>query len=301
MKNIFIINPKAGSENNLELVKRKIAEAGIEDQCEIYVTLSKGNATIFAEEYINEHPNEEVRFIACGGDGTICEVFNAAIHKENVSVSVFPCGSGNDFIKVFGGPERFSDLKKIIEAPVRKIDVLKVGDRYSINVVNFGFDTTVAIQVNKDRDRTGKGSKSSYTKGIIKALVTSMRNEFKVYADGELLDTGGVALLCTLGNGQYVGGSFMCSPRAVLDHGLIEVCLVKTISRLKFVQLIKAYTEGTYLDDPKLQNILIYRQAKKVDVEAPEGFAFSLDGEIIYKDKFTVEIEEKALNLAIPE
>ena len=301
MKNIFIINPKAGSENNLELVKRKITEAGIEDQCEIYVTLSKGNATIFAEEYINEHPNEEVRFIACGGDGTICEVFNAAIHKENVSVSVFPCGSGNDFIKVFGGPERFSDLKKIIEAPVRKIDVLKVGDRYSINVVNFGFDTTVAIQVNKDRDRTGKGSKSSYTKGIIKALVTSMRNEFKVYADGELLDTGGVALLCTLGNGQYVGGSFMCSPRAVLDDGLIEVCLVKTISRLKFVQLIKAYTEGTYLDDPKLQNILIYRQAKKVDVEAPEGFAFSLDGEIIYKDKFTVEIEEKALNLAIPE
>ena len=188
MKNIFIVNPKAGAEDNLKLVKAKIKEAGIEDQCDIYVTLSKGNATIFADEYIREHPDEEVRFIACGGDGTICEVFNAAIHKENVSVSVFPCGSGNDFIKVFGGPERFSDLKKIIEAPSRKIDVLKVGERYSINVVNFGFDTTVAIQVNEDRDKTGKGSKSSYTKGIVKALITSMKNQFKVYADGELLD-----------------------------------------------------------------------------------------------------------------
>ncbi|MBO7677895.1 MAG: YegS/Rv2252/BmrU family lipid kinase [Erysipelotrichaceae bacterium] len=301
MKNIFIVNPKAGAEDNLQLVKRKIAEAGLQDQCDIYVTLSKGNATIFAEEYIKEHPGEEIRFIACGGDGTICEVFNAAIHKENVSVSVFPCGSGNDFVKVFGGPERFMDIRKIIEAPSRKIDVLKVGDRYSINVVNFGFDTTVAIQVNKDRDRTGKGSKSSYTKGIIKALITSMKNDFKVYADGELLDTSGVALLCTLGNGQYVGGSFRCSPRAVLDDGLIEVCLVKTISRLKFVQLIKSYTEGTHLDDPKLQNIIIYRQAKKVDVEAPEGFAFSLDGEIVYQNKFSVEIDEKALNLAVPE
>ena len=301
MKNIFIVNPKAGAEDNLQLVKRKIAEAGLQDQCDIYVTLSKGNATIFAEEYIKEHPGEEIRFIACGGDGTICEVFNAAIHKENVSVSVFPCGSGNDFVKVFGGPERFMDIRKIIEAPSRKIDVLKVGDRFSINVINFGFDTTVAIQVNKDRDRTGKGSKSSYTKGIIKALITSMKNDFKVYADGELLDTSGVALLCTLGNGQYVGGSFRCSPRAVLDDGLIEVCLVKTISRLKFVQLIKSYTEGTHLDDPKLQNIIIYRQAKKVDVEAPEGFAFSLDGEIVYQNKFSVEIDEKALNLAVPE
>ena len=301
MKNIFIVNPKAGAEDNLKLVKAKIKEAGIEDQCDIYVTLSKGNATIFADEYIREHPDEEVRFIACGGDGTICEVFNAAIHKENVSVSVFPCGSGNDFIKVFGGPERFSDLKKIIEAPSRKIDVLKVGERYSINVVNFGFDTTVAIQVNEDRDKTGKGSKSSYTKGIVKALITSMKNQFKVYADGVLLDSSGVSLLCTLGNGQYVGGSFKCSPRAVLDDGLIEVCLVKTISRLKFVQLIKSYKEGTHLDDPRLQDILIYRQAKKVDVEAPEGFAFSLDGEIIYQNKFSVEVEEKALNLAIPE
>ncbi|MBQ3295633.1 MAG: YegS/Rv2252/BmrU family lipid kinase [Erysipelotrichaceae bacterium] len=301
MKNIFIVNPKAGSKDNLALVKKKIAEAGIEDRCEIYVTLSKGNATIFAEEYVREHPGEEIRLIACGGDGTICEVFNAAIHKENVSVSVFPCGSGNDFIKVFGGPEKFSDLKKIIEAPVKKIDVLKVGDRYSINVVNFGFDTTVAIQVNKDRDRTGKGSKSSYTKGIIKALITSMRNEFKIYADGELLDTNGVALLCTLGNGQYVGGSFRCSPRAVLDDGLIEVCLVKTISRLRVVSLIKSYTNGTHLDDPKLHDIIIYRQAKRVDVEAPEGFAYSLDGEIIYQNRFTVEVEDKALNLAVPE
>lgn len=301
MKNVFIVNPKAGSEDNLKLVKRKIAEAGIENQCDIYVTLSKGNATIFADEYILNHPDEEIRFIACGGDGTICEVFNAAVHRQNVSVSVFPCGSGNDFVKVFGGPERFSDLKKIIEAPAKKIDVMRVGNRYSVNVINFGFDTTVAIQVNEDRERTGKGSKSSYTKGIVKALFTSMKNHFKVYADGELLDTNGVSLLCTLGNGQYVGGSFRCSPRAVLDDGLIEVCLVKTISRLKFIQLIKSYKEGTHLDNPELQDVLIYRRAKKVDVEAPEGFAFSLDGEIVYQNKFSVEIEEKALNLAVPE
>ena len=55
-----------------------------------------------------------------------------------------------------------------------KIDVLKVGERYSINVTNFGFDTTVAITVNEDRAKTGHGSKNSYTKGIVKALDTKI-------------------------------------------------------------------------------------------------------------------------------
>ena len=67
------------------------------------------------------------------------------------------------------------------------------------------------------------------------------------------------------------------------------------------MQLIKSYSQGTHLDDPKLQDIMIYRQAKKVDVEAPEGFAYSLDGEIIYENRFTVEVVSDAINLAVPE
>ena len=43
------------------------------------------------------------------------------------------------------------------------------------------------------------------------------------------------------------------------------------------------------------------RQAKSIHVQAPEGFAYSLDGEIIYENDFTVEIAAAALNLAVPE
>jgi len=50
-----------------------------------------------------------------------------------------------------------------------------------------------------------------------------------------------------------------------------------------------------------MQDIVIYRQAKKVEVFAPEGFAYSLDGEIIYQSKFSVEIAPGALNFAVPE
>ncbi len=301
MKYVFIINPKAGAQDRSEELKTTVAALPQKDQCEFYFTKSVGDATVHVKQWCDAHPGEEVRFIACGGDGTINEVFNGAAGRENVSVTCWPVGSGNDFVKVFGGSERFMDIGKLLTAPTQKLDLLKVGDRYSVNVVNFGFDTTVAITINQEREKTGHGGKSAYTKGVVKALLTSMRNEFTVTADGELLDTKGKALLCTVANGQYVGGSFKCAPRAKTDDGLLEVCLIRPISRIRFVTILGTYTEGKHLDDPKLQDIVIYRQAKKVEITAPEGFAYSLDGEIIYENKFTVEIAEGILDLAVPE
>jgi diacylglycerol kinase (ATP) len=67
------------------------------------------------------------------------------------------------------------------------------------------------------------------------------------------------------------------------------------------VKILKPYTNGEHLDREDMKDIVVYRQAKKVEVEAPVGFAFSLDGEIVYQSKFTVEIVPGALNLAVPE
>ena len=301
MRYIFIINPKAGAQNRSEELKATVAALPQKDQCEFYFTQSVGDATVYVKQWCDDHPGEEVRFIACGGDGTINEVFNGAAGRENVSVTCWPVGSGNDFVKVFGGAERFMDVSKLLTAPTQKLDLLKVGDRYSVNVVNFGFDTTVAITINQEREKTGHGGKNAYTKGVVKALLTSMRNEFTVTADGEVLEPKGKALLCTVANGQYVGGSFKCAPKARTDDGLLEVCLIKPISRIRFVSILGTYTEGKHLDDPKMQDIVVYRQAKKVEITAPEGFAYSLDGEIIYENKFTVEIAEGILDLAVPE
>ena len=301
MKYIFIVNPHAGTEDNESIIRQAIEASDKKDECEIYITKAIGDGMEYVKKYSEENPDEEVRFIACGGDGTINEVCNGAVGNKNASVTCYPCGSGNDFVKVFGGAEKFMDIQALLNAPTQKLDLLKVGDRYSNNVVNFGFDTTVAITINKQREKTGHGGKSAYTKGIITALLTSMKNKCKVRADGEVLNPDGRALLCTLANGQYVGGSFKCAPRAKTDDGLIEVCLIKPISRLRFVKILGPYTEGKHLDDESMKDIIVYRQAKKVEIVAPEGFAYSLDGEVIYEDRFTVEVVEHALNFAVPE
>ncbi len=301
MRYIFIVNPHAGTADTTEKIRAAVQNTHYAEDCDVYVTTAPGDATDFVGKWCDMHPDEQVRFIACGGDGTVNEVFSGAAGRKNVSVSCYPCGSGNDFVKAYGGAEKFLNIPALLNAPERPLDLLKVGKRWANNVVNFGFDTTVAITINKEREKTGHGNKNAYTKGVVKALLTSMKNDFTVKADGKTLNPGGKALLCTVANGQYVGGSFKCAPRAKTDDGLIEVCLIKPISRLRFVKILTPYTNGEHLDDPKMKDILVYKQAKTVEVTAPEGFAYSLDGEIVYENHFTVEIVPGALRLAVPE
>ena len=139
MKHIFIINPTAGSGLYIEELNKKL-NALKDIEWETYTTKGAKDATAFVKSYCSEH-KEPVRFYACGGDGTIKEVADGVVDCPNAEMSCYPCGSGNDFVKCCGGKEAFRDLESLVRIQAQPIDLIKVGDQYSINVVNFGFDT----------------------------------------------------------------------------------------------------------------------------------------------------------------
>ena len=298
MKYYFVINPLAGSGADRDLLLKQIELFKKDNDAEIYYTKAEKDATRFVKETCLKD-NNEYCFIACGGDGTINEVFTGALAHTNAYVSVFPCGSGNDFVKCFK-KDSFKDVSFLSKKNVFMMDVVSVNDRYCFNVANFGFDTTVAEQVNSDRKKHGHGNKNSYTKGIIKALLFSMKSNVKVYVNDELLNKDGKCLLCTISNGQYVGGSFNCAPRGLLNDGLLEVCLVKCVSRIKFFSLIGDYTNGKHLDNEKAKNTIIYRRANKVKVTSSESFGYTLDGEIIHDTEMNISVLPKVLKVIVP-
>ncbi len=300
MKHIFILNPAAGKSNAFATVEQALREEYAEKiDYAIYQTQAPGDATAYIREYCRNH-SEPVRFYACGGDGTLNEVVNGAVGFPQASIGCYPCGSGNDFVKYYGGKKYFLNLRAQLEAAEEEIDLLRVGNRYAINAVHFGFDSSVAKTMMNVRRKKLIGGKNAYTTGVVVGLFKAMRNRCKVTADGKLLDPKGIILLCTLANGQYVGGSFRCAPRSVDNDGKIEVCLVHPLSYLKFMSLIKYYTEGSHLDNPKFGKYLEYCRAKQVEIEAPEGFLYSFDGELVRQHKFTVEVAHKAIRFAVP-
>ena len=126
-----------------------------------------------------------------------------------------------------------------------------------------------------------------------------MRHKAKIYVDGEPVCDKDF-LLCTAANGTHVGGSYRCAPRSSNSGGYMEFCLVRRMSRLRFLSVIKKYKAGTHLDDPSLKNYIVYRRCKTMQVSAPEGFLVSLDGEVHRISSFTAEIVPSAIRFAVP-
>lgn len=299
MKYVFIVNPKSGKSeikeellNSLEKYKSKI-------EYEIYFTKEEKDATRFVNEYCKSC-DEDVLFFSCGGDGTLNEVVSGAIHYSNAIVTCFPCGSGNDFVKIYGGKEKFLNLDNLLNGEEIKIDVMKVNEnKYSINVTNFGFDAKACDIANKVRRKKIIGGKRSYTTGLIGALFIGRKNKCRIKVDDKVFEEKDV-LLCTVANGKYIGGSYLCAPYSINDDGLLEVTAIKPISILKFISLVPVYKKGEHLNNFKLKGIIKYCRARKVVVESLEIFKICLDGEIYEGNRFEIENLHKALRFIKP-
>ena len=300
MKHIFVINPAAGKENAQDVIRARLEELKEPIDYEIYVTQGVSDAT----EYVRSRCKEldtPTRFYACGGDGTLNEVVNGVVGCPMASLGCYPCGSGNDFVKYYGGKKHFLNIEALVNAPEEEIDLMRVGDRYAINATHFGFDSAVAKTMMNVRRKKIIGGSNAYTTGVVVGLFKAMRNKCRVWVDGELLNPKGVILLCTIANGQYVGGSFRCAPRSLDNDGLLEVCLVHPVSHITFLRLVQDYTKGAHLDNPKFEKYLEYRRGKNIRIEASEGFLYSFDGELIAQNEFTVEVIPSAIRFAVPQ
>ena len=296
MKHVFIVNPAAGDGTVPAFVRERI---GGRPDCEIYETKGRRDATAFIRSRCAAAPEEKLCFVACGGDGTVNEVASGIALNPSACMTVLPLGSGNDFVKAFGGAAKFLDVEALLKAAPKPIDILKVGDRWAANAFHFGLDAAVAKTMIDVKPKPFIGGRNAYPTGVVKALIFNMRTWCRMTVDGELIHEGDM-LLCTAANGQYVGGSYRCAPRSLPDDGLAELCLVKPVSRLRFLTLMNAYKAGSHLEDPRFKSFVLYRRGRVIEVSGKPGFMVSLDGEIVEGESFRVEVIPGGLQFAAP-
>ena len=165
MKHIFIVNPAAGKQDATEYVKNAVKDLDI--NYEVYCTKCQGDATSYVKTLAEK--NDTYRVYACGGDGTFNEVASGAVGCDNISVSVFPCGSGNDYIKYYGAVDEFKDVESLVNGVETKVDIMKVHGRHAVNFVHFGFDSACLQTMMKVRRKPIIGGKNAYTTGVVTA------------------------------------------------------------------------------------------------------------------------------------
>ena len=308
MKHLIVVNGNAGSFTTA--FESKIEEAFKGLDYEIYKTTGPRSVIPFLKEYLKKNAKDTVRVYACGGDGTVHEVVNGIVGAANAELAILAIGTGNDFVKIYGGPEKFQEFKPLIEGKASPIDISKLSspdlkeDMYSVNVINFGFDAIVGAMGNYYKEHglpeeAKKKGLDPYDYALKHDAIKHGRfNDIEVFADGEKLNEKQM-LLATLAQGQYVGGKFKCAPKSNNADGLIDVCVLKTMTFLGLGMIIGTYTKGKHLDRKRKK--IVYRQAKQIKMCGPKEFDVCVDGEMIKGNNFTVEILPSAVKLVIPE
>ena len=149
MKHIYLINPAAGRSDSTDMLSEQIRAAYEDGQNEavLYRTAGVGDATRYVREYCIEHPDEEVRFFACGGDGTFNEVAAGAQGFAYAAVGLIPVGTGNDFMRNFVGTDRFMDVSAQKEGEVMELDLIRCNDYYGVNLLNTGFANDICKRI----------------------------------------------------------------------------------------------------------------------------------------------------------
>lgn len=180
-----------------------------------------------------------------------------------------------------------------------KVDLLRVKDTSYINICNIGFDAKVASNVNKFKKLSFISGGTAYTLALFYSLVHRMHQNFEILLDNKEVIKGKF-LLCTFSNGVSYGGGYNAAPLAKVNYGLIDVCIVKKVSRFKLVKLLGLYKNGKHLDNEEISRYIIYKKWKNISISSNGKFCISVDGEIFEDNKLDLSIEEEAINFLVP-
>lgn len=299
MKHVFIINPNAGKYDSrqriYDMAETLREKHGLDVQC--ILTKKQGHATELARRLCDS--GEELRFYACGGDGTVNEVANGVIGYDNAAMAVIPVGTGNDFLKNFGGAAPlFADAENLWDGPQFPMDAIDVNGRIALTIACSGIDARVAADVHKYSESPLLDGKTSYIASLaVNFLFKGIASHWTVTLDDEVIeDDFSLVSVC---NGRYYGGGFMPVAEARMDDGVLNTLVVKKVSRVTFARFVGPYSKGEYSKFPEYAHCST-PQVIRIHSEKPD-IVTCLDGECMTNSDVTIRLSEKKLNFFGPE
>lgn len=299
MKHLFIVNPAAGTCDRSVQIKTMTKEIFGSRGLDYDVQISKGRGDITRLAREAAETGEELRIYACGGDGTLNEVVNGVAGFGNVSVTHYPSGSGNDFIKLFDQPEVFRNLEQFLDCEEADFDLIRceADDMvcYSANICSMGLDARIASEMNRYRRLPLVSGNGAYYISIVANILGGTHKPYFIEVNGEKI-TGDQTLICIC-NGRHYGGSFHPVPEAQPNDGLLDVLIIKPVSLLQIAKIIGKYQDGQYARYPEL---IRYLKTDRIRIQCTEESIVNIDGESLGSQDATFTVVPGALRFFYP-
>ena len=274
---LLIVNPSSGREQAPEHAET-LAAALRRRFGDLQVIATRGDADA-------EHAGREAAQSGCpmifvaGGDGTLNETVNGVASAGalgRVRFGILPLGTGNDFAAALGIPPEIPEAIDVLLAGRElSVDVGMVNGRCFLNTSGGGYIAEVSVAVTPQL-KTLAG-RLAYLIGGAQALFEYEPVRATVTAEPRTLRIGLGLYAFAVCNSRLIGGGRLIAPEAIIDDGLLDVCLIEAMTAVEFVALARKVAAGDHLDDPRVR----YLQAATVTIELDRETRINTDGEVL--------------------
>lgn len=265
-KALFIINPISGGKKKDDVpgqIEKHLDKTLFEPA--IVFTTGVAHARQVATDAVGKYDI----VVAVGGDGTVNETASGLV-GSSVILGIIPCGSGNGLSRFLGIPMDIEgSIHTLNKLQVETIDSAEADGHPFFNIAGMGFDAHIG-QVFAGGKKRGF---FSYVKSSLAEIINYRSNVYYLTIDG--VNYTRKAFILSIANSSQYGNNAHISPKASVQDGALDVCIVKPFPLYRFPEMVlrmftKTADGSSFVEIINGENITVRR-----DVAGP----MHLDGE----------------------
>jgi diacylglycerol kinase (ATP) len=249
-----------------------------------------------------------------GGDGTLHRHLRALVNLQ-LPVLVVPAGSGNDFARALG-ISRVSDSlalwRKFVggRAAVRDVDLGTITPCGPVGITKDPTYFSCAAGVGLDGEISRRANElprwlrahGGYALSLPGALLGFQPFQLKLEtqsqepAPSDSLPPDQSVVAAIFANTPVYGGGMRVAPKAQLDDGQLDVCLIRDMPKLKLLSVFPTVYFGRHLGIREVD----YFSVSCVRVETDRPLDVYADGECVGRTPVEIGVAPSVLRVIVP-
>jgi YegS/Rv2252/BmrU family lipid kinase len=290
MRILLLSNPQSGRPSRRGRRTAAIADALRAEGAEVLVE-SPASADAMRDRASRACRRDHDLLLVAGGDGTLHAVVNGMVRlprEERAPLSIVPLGRGNDFACEIGIHGEKDVLRAIASGRRRLVDLGRTSSGVFLGIAGTGFDAKASRRAQATPVLSGA---LLYSYAVVRTVIDFRPIAARVSYEGGAYR--GPLTFAAAGNTSRYGGGMRIAPQASLEDGLLDLCLVRAISKATLLRMFPTVFSGRHLSHPSVT----YVRTSFVEIATEEPAELFADGEYLQSTPVRIDVLPRELEV----